>query len=84
MNCDICTNELKTACLTTCEAKGRDEPCPISYGVCGHSYHRHCITHWKLRYNNECPLCDDITFQELDISFLASVWKIKKNKKLKE
>ena len=40
--CAICHEKLETCCRTI---------------QCGHEFHRRCISSWKNRGNNTCPLC---------------------------
>eukprot|EP01053_Blabericola_migrator_P005883 Blabericola_migrator_1__5882@NODE_297_length_10209_cov_136_062907_g244_i0_p8_GENE_NODE_297_length_10209_cov_136_062907_g244_i0NODE_297_length_10209_cov_136_062907_g244_i0_p8_ORF_typecomplete_len144_score8_41zfANAPC11/PF12861_7/2_6e19zfrbx1/PF12678_7/5_3e13zfC3HC4_2/PF13923_6/2_5e03zfC3HC4_2/PF13923_6/1_2e06zfRING_2/PF13639_6/0_00024zfC3HC4_4/PF15227_6/1_1e03zfC3HC4_4/PF15227_6/5e03zfC3HC4_4/PF15227_6/4_7e05zfC3HC4/PF00097_25/0_00082zfRING_5/PF14634_6/0_0011Rad50_zn_hook/PF04423_14/0_0015zfC3HC4_ len=45
-------------CVRRCLRPG--DSCPPAYGVCGHSFHLHCINRWIARgreTDNSCPLC---------------------------
>jgi RING-box protein 1 len=56
--CGICRNEIYDLCVE-CQANqgtpGTDE-CQVAWGVCNHTFHHHCISHW-LRRQSICPLC---------------------------
>ena len=56
--CAICHNQLMLPCIV-CEAEPHHaEDCSVAWGVCGHSYHFHCITRW-LKTRSTCPLDDE-------------------------
>ena len=52
-DCAICFSNLSSQSVTDFH-KGIDSK--IVIGICGHSYHKTCITPWLLE-NNRCPLC---------------------------
>ena len=48
--CDTCVIVLQCGCDVvllgpTCEASS-SPPCPVSKGMCGHRFHKHCILEW--------------------------------------
>ena len=52
--CILCTNNLDTACLLECQSRSMHEFCKLAVGVCGHTFHHHCITSWQKKHK-ECP-----------------------------
>jgi RING-box protein 1 len=56
-NCSICRSQINELCIE-CQANqtsARPEDCPEATGVCYHSFHPHCNTHW-LEIRQVCPL----------------------------
>lgn len=51
-NCAICRNHIYDMCI---ECSFSKKECPISFGVCGHAFHSHCIQEW-LKSKSICPL----------------------------
>ncbi len=54
--CAVCHNLLNKLCIT-CEVIHDQQDCNISYLVCNHQYHNHCLLRW-MRTRMSCPLCD--------------------------
>jgi RING-box protein 1 len=57
-SCGICKNNITDKCIECIADLHTDNTCSIVWGICGHMYHVHCITHW-LKSRNVCPLCND-------------------------
>ena len=53
-NCAICRNNIIDSCIE-CQANDTND-CTISWGVCNHVYHTHCISRW-IKTKNICPMC---------------------------
>ncbi|KAL7713514.1 Anaphase-promoting complex subunit 11 [Entamoeba marina] len=51
--CGICQTSFDYSC-PVCIYPG--EECPPITGVCGHSFHSHCLDLW-LKTNRTCPIC---------------------------
>lgn len=56
-NCAICRNHIMDTCIDCQAAEGSARPadCTVSWGVCNHTFHSHCITRW-LKSRAVCPL----------------------------
>lgn len=57
-NCAICRNHIMDICIDcqSQEANARTkEECTVSWGMCNHVFHSHCITRW-LKSRPVCPL----------------------------
>lgn len=52
-DCGICRRSFESCC-PTCVVPGDD--CPISVGMCKHTFHLHCIE-TALQKSDSCPLC---------------------------
>jgi len=52
--CSICRNSIDEKCLE-CQSNSKFDDCPLTWGVCGHVFHHHCIENW-LKSRNTCPL----------------------------
>jgi len=56
-NCAICRNHIMDLCLE-CQAdpqNARASECVVTWGICNHAFHSHCINKW-LETRNVCPL----------------------------
>ncbi|EAX99564.1 hypothetical protein TVAG_104450 [Trichomonas vaginalis G3] len=53
-NCGICKTPLGEPC-NNCAIQGTTE-CPVEEGICGHAFHKHCLTQW-LNTSRLCPTC---------------------------
>ncbi|ORD97972.1 RBX1 [Hepatospora eriocheir] len=60
--CAICRNHLMDMCIE-CHDNLEDDLCTISWGKCGHAFHRHCIQRW-LTTKNICPLDTQVWKEE--------------------
>ena len=61
--CTICRNHIMDMCIE-CQNDSSNTKCNISWGKCGHAFHKHCIDRW-LNTKNVCPL-DTQVWQEED------------------
>lgn len=54
--CAICRNMINEDCIE-CQDNGKDndQECIVTFGVCNHSFHHHCISRW-LKNREVCPL----------------------------
>lgn len=55
--CAICKNQVQDPCVE-CQSKDDNQNapvCEISWGVCNHTFHFHCINKW-LQTRPVCPL----------------------------
>jgi hypothetical protein len=52
-DCTICRSNLNLASIYALE-KGTESI--ILQGLCGHSFHKECITPW-IKQNKHCPIC---------------------------
>lgn len=53
--CAICRNHIMDTCVECQNGLISDGKCLVSWGVCNHAFHSHCITRW-LNSKNVCPL----------------------------
>lgn len=63
--CAICRNHIMDVCID-CQANPTNQPageCTVSWGVCKHIFHSHCISRW-LNSRPVCPL-DNLPWEEL-------------------
>ncbi|KAH0576808.1 RING-H2 zinc finger domain-containing protein [Spironucleus salmonicida] len=58
--CNICAGKLSQRCQECRDSSC--EICPVVKGICGHSFHQHCINSW-LQQTNICALCSVDWFQ---------------------
>lgn len=64
--CAICRNFLMDGCIE-CHTKSSEEMrCPRATGICNHSFHLHCISHW-IKTRNSCPL-DNKTWEMKEVN----------------
>ncbi|KAJ2007774.1 RING-box protein 1 [Coemansia thaxteri] len=55
--CAICRNNNMELCIE-CQAdqdSKMDDSCTVTWGICNHAFHYHCIYRW-LKNRNTCPL----------------------------
>ena len=52
-DCTICRQHLNSASIY---AQERGHNSEIDRGVCGHMFHKECITPW-IKNNKKCPIC---------------------------
>lgn len=56
--CKICTNDLTEECMTICKmCPELNQECDIARGLCGHTFHFHCVSNWLKKHPN-CPSCE--------------------------
>ena len=56
-NCPICKVAMIQLCLHCQKDSARASDCKPAWGICGHSYHHHCIGKWIVQ-RSSCPVCD--------------------------
>lgn len=54
-NCAICRNHIMESCIECQATEQTMDECTVSWGVCNHAFHKHCISKW-LETRNVCPL----------------------------
>ena len=83
-NCPICRKGITELCVD-CQADvvvddggafgGKEgNECRISFGVCNHAYHTHCIGRWMKNGNSKCCMCDR-DFETTTIKSIAELSK---------
>ena len=60
--CTICRNHIMDMCIE-CQNEVVSSVCSVSWGKCGHAFHKHCINKW-LNTKNVCPLDTQIWHEE--------------------
>ena len=53
--CAICRNHIMDTCVECQNGVINNDDCKVSWGICNHAFHTHCITRW-LSSKNVCPL----------------------------
>ena len=56
--CSICRKLFLEPCVH-CDVAGITDACAVQEGICGHTFHLHCIERW-LQQNKMCPLCSEL------------------------
>ena len=54
--CAICRNDVVDACMR-CQSENTAKVCAIVWGVCGHSFHHHCMQMWHQHALHGVQLC---------------------------
>jgi len=76
-NCAICRNSYLGPCVE-CEANSETGTldCPVSWGVCNHAFHSHCINRWVYCHGRPfCPL-DNRTWEEQNFWLQACFYQV--------
>ena len=63
--CPICRKSITDLCID-CQSDvaadydptNESHECKISFGVCSHTYHTHCIGRWMKNGNSKCCMCE--------------------------
>lgn len=61
--CAICRNHVMDSCVDCQNGIEFNNECTISWGKCGHAFHKHCITKWA-SMKNVCPLDTEVWVED--------------------
>ena len=45
-NCAICRNHIMDPCIECQSTQSANDDCTVTWGVCNHAFHFHCISRW--------------------------------------